>query len=92
MGFDRPSQADFTTNQLVSTNVCNFTSETCLFIYSNMVYSANSSDDVLQEIYLSGVLYNSSVSFQNQRPVEYSKKLTNNPGTYKFWLTDESPT
>ncbi len=56
MGFDRPSQADFTTNQLVSTNVCNFASETCLFICSNMVYSTDNSDDVLLEIYLSEYL------------------------------------
>ena len=90
LGFNRNSVNEFTSNQLISTNVCNLSIETTLFLHSNILQSGTG-NNVLQEIYSNGEASYSYINFQNLCPHEYSKVLTNNMAdTFNFYLTDEN--
>ena len=89
MGFFASSICVFSGNQLISTTVCNFAIETCLFIHSDICYNELTQDNILQEIYTSGIGYNSYVSYTNFNAKLYSKKIMNKSQVYNFALTDE---
>lgn len=88
-GFYKNSTFTFSSNQLVSAAVCNFAVETCLFIHSDICYNELTQDNILQEIYTSGIGYNSYVSYTNFNAKLYSKKIMNKSQVYNFSLTDE---
>ena len=88
-GFNAGSINIFSGNQLTSTTVCNFAIKTCLFIHNDICYNELTQDNILQEIYTSGVGYNSYVSYTNFNAKLYSKKIMNKSQVYNFALTDE---
>ena len=89
LGFATNTTNTFSANTLTSTNVANLSTETTLFIHSDMCQNSEG-DDVLQEIYSSGDASFSFINFQNLTPKEYGKVLsTNTSNVFKFWLTDE---
>ena len=90
LGFNKNSTNTFISNSLVSTNVCNLSTETTLFIHSDISQNENS-DNVLQEIYSNGEGSYSYINFINVCPHEYSKPLNNNNSSvFNFYLTDEN--
>ena len=90
MGFTYASTNNFSGGQLISTAVCNFASETSLFLRCDFCYNYYSQDDVLQEIYVGQVPYNSIIAFQNVCPIDYSKKVIKSGNVFNFSLTDEN--
>jgi len=89
LGFNHNSVNIFNTNQLVSTNVCNLSTETTLYLHST-ICTNGTDDNVLQEIYSNGESSYSYINYQNIIPHEYSKPLSNNQSdTFSFYLTDE---
>ena len=90
LGFNHNSVNAFVSSSLVSTNVCNLSTETTLFLHSNIMQSGTD-DNVLQEIYSNGESSYSYINYQNVCPHEYAKELTSNMAdTFNFYLTDES--
>ena len=90
MGFAYASTNTFSSGELTSTAVCNFASETSLFIRSDVCFNYYSQDNVLQEIYVGGVSYNSVIAFQNVCSIDYSKKVVKTGNVFNFSLTDEN--
>jgi len=90
MGFSPSTTYTFTSNSLVSLNVCNFASEACLFLKSDMCYNILTGDNVLQEIYPGGTGYNSYIPFTNINPELNARTLVNKSNVYNFYLTDEN--
>lgn len=89
LGFNSNSTYQFSSNSLVSINVCNLSVETTLFIHSDISQDFNS-DNTLQEIYSNGEPSYSYINFINVCPHEYSKPLNNNKSNvFNFTLTDE---
>ena len=89
LGFNSGSTNTFNTNTLSSTNVCNLSTETTLFIHSDMCQNSEG-DDVLQEIYSSGDASFSYINYRNMTPKEYSKNLSlGTSNLFNFNLTDE---
>lgn len=89
LGFNINSTNTFVSNSLVSSNVCNLSVETTLFIHSNVSQNYNS-DNTLQEVYSNGEASYSYINFINPCPHEYSKPFeNNNSNTFNFTLTDE---
>jgi len=90
LGFNANSTNTFVNNTLSSINVCNLSTETTLFIHSNMSQNYNS-DNTLQEIYSNGESSYSYINFINICPHEYSKPLNNKESNvFNFYLTDEN--
>jgi hypothetical protein len=89
MGFPAQSTTFFTSGTLVSTNVCNMSAENCLFLHSDICYNADTGDNILQEIYTGGVVYNSFVTFTNYNVEWSAKNILNKSSIYEFSLTDE---
>lgn len=74
----------FSGDTLESANVVNFVSNDEIFLKCDLVKSKN---NILQEIYSSGEIYNSSITFQCSDLMLSSKKLKDNySSTVKFWL------
>jgi hypothetical protein len=88
-GFNSGSTVTFSSNTLVSTNVCNFINESLLYIHSDIV--SNGSDDVLQEIYSSATQTLSTVTYQCNQ-IEGNSKLFKVPSNQviNIYLTDEN--
>lgn len=90
LGFNANSTNTFSGNALVSTNVTNLSTETTLFLHSDISQQSNGTN-VLQEIYSNGESSYSYINFQNFTPHEYSKTLNNNESSvFHFTLTDEN--
>jgi hypothetical protein len=89
MGFLVKSTNTFSGGFLVSTKVTNFSSETCLFLHSDICYNTLSGDNTLQEIFTGGVPYMSYISFTNFTPEINAKKFINHGSVFQFSLTDE---
>lgn len=89
LGFNANSNNVFVGGSLVSTNVCNLSVETTLYLHSDICQNGND-DNVLQEIYSNGESSYSYINYQNVCPHEYSKPILNNmSNTFNFYLTDE---
>ena len=89
LGFNANTTYQFSSNSLVSVNVCNLSVETTLFIHSDMSQNYNG-DNTLQEIYSNGEPSYSYINFINVCPHEYSKPLNNDKtNVFYFTLTDE---
>jgi hypothetical protein len=90
LGFNANTTYQFSSNSLVSINVCNLSIETTLFIHSDMSQNMNS-DNTLQEIYSNGESSYSYINYINVAPHEYSKPLINNTSNvFRFYITDEN--
>jgi hypothetical protein len=89
-GFPANSTSSFVGNTLVSSNVCNMSSENCLFIHSDICYNPVSGDNILQELYTGGIVYNSFINFSNQNVEYYAKPIYKKSTVYEFALTDEA--
>jgi hypothetical protein len=90
LGFNHNSINNFSTNQLVSPNVCNLSTETTLFLHSD-ISQQNNGENTLQEIYSNGESSYSYINYQNICPHEYSKPLNNNMSdVFNFYLTNEN--
>ena len=90
LGFQPNTTYSFVGNSLKSNHVCNFSSEPCIYIKSNICYNAVSSDNILQEIYTAGFPYNSFISYTNFNPEFNYKTLVNHNGLYNFYITDSN--
>jgi len=90
IGFSPSATYTFTSNSLVSTNICNFASEACLFLHSDMCYNKLTSDDILQEIFPGGTGYNAYIPFTNINPELNARTLVNKSQVYNYYLTDEN--
>ena len=90
MGLSPSTTYTFTLNSLVSTNICNFASEACLFLRSDMCYNNLTSDNILQEIYPGGTSYNAYIPFVNINPELNARTLVNKSQVYHYYLTDEN--
>lgn len=89
LGFERNSTNTFILDSLKSTNVCNLSNETTLYLHSDICQN-NEGDNILQEIYSNGDASYSYINFQNPIPKEYSKPMTSDTSNiYRFTLTDE---
>jgi hypothetical protein len=90
LGFNKNSTYTFSGNSLVSPNVTNLSTETTLFIHSNICQNKEG-NDILQEIYTSGDASFSYVNFLNPTPQEHSRVMGGNKSNiYSFSLTDEN--
>jgi len=90
LGFQPNTTYSFVGNSLKSNHVCNFSSEPCIYIKSDICYNAVSSDNILQEIYTAGFPYNSFISYTNFNPEFNYKTLVNHNGLYNFYITDSN--
>ena len=90
LGFQPNTTYSFVGNSLKSNHVCNFSSEPCIYIKSDICYNAVSSDNILQEIYTAGFSYNSFISYTNFNPEFNYKTLVNHNGLYNFYITDSN--
>jgi hypothetical protein len=89
LGFMAGSTNTFNANTLVSVNVINFSLESTLFIHSD-ICSNRLNDNVLQEIYTTGVDYSSFIKYDCYSPELYAKDFVGKSDTYSFYLTDEN--
>ncbi len=90
LGFNSNSTNNFVGSSLTSNNVTNLSTETTLFIHSDICQNKEG-NNVLQEIYTSGESTFSYVNFQNPTPQEYAKPMIGNKSNvYNFSLTDEN--
>lgn len=89
LGFDSNSTNTFISSSLISTNVVNFSLESTLFIRSNICQNSTS-DNILQEIFTTGVPYNSFINYTCLQPELYSKNFVGKSDTYTFYLTNEN--
>lgn len=90
MGFHPNKTYSFSGGTLVSDHVCNFSSDACIFLHSDICYNSISQDNILQEVYTAGVPYNSYINYTNFSPEFNSKNLINHNQIYNFTLTDEN--
>ena len=90
LGFQPNTTYSFVGNSLKSNHVCNFSSEPCIYIKSDICYNVVSSDNILQEIYTAGFRYNSFISYTNFNPEFNYKTLVNHNGLYNFYITDSN--
>jgi hypothetical protein len=87
MGFNYNTEVVFANNKLVSTNVINFQSYDELLIISDMVENKR---NLLQELYVSQNLYNSSIIWNNYSlPLNAKKLAPTSSNVYSFALVDE---
>jgi len=90
LGFNKNTTYTFVSNSLNSVNVCNLSTETTLFVHSDISQNSNG-DNTLQEIYSNGESSYSFINYLNVAPLEYSKPLNNNnSNVFRFTLTDEN--
>jgi hypothetical protein len=89
MGFNANSCNIFVSNTLISTNVCNFSLESTLFIHSDICQNSTS-DNILQDIYTCGYGFNSFIRYDQLNPELNAKPFTGKSGIYNFYLTDEN--
>lgn len=89
MGFNRNTSYTFENDILTSANVINLQKESTLFLHSDIC--SNSTDNVLQEVYVSaGDASYSNILYQCIDIEAYSKDLsTKGSNTFRFHLTDE---
>jgi hypothetical protein len=90
MGFANNSTNLFVSGVVVSTKVVNFSSETCLFLHSDICYNTLTGDNTLQEIFMGGVPYMAYIIYNNVTPEVNSKRIMNPGHTFLFCLTDEN--
>jgi hypothetical protein len=100
MGFAANSENPFDENfQLTSTQVMKLIPEDTLYIHSDMVANSGSSglqassgDNILQEIFTSGVPNFGIIKYQSYDPMATAKKFasTGPSSVYHFYLTDEN--
>ena len=88
LGFESTSTNTFVGDELVSTNVINLLKENTIYIHSDIC--TNENDNVLQEIFTSEASDYGSITFTNNAPEFYSKKITSLNSIYRFYLTDEN--
>lgn len=88
LGFPINSINDFVDNNLISSTVLNFGSESTLFLHSDI--ATNGDSDILQEIYTANSIPFSYITYQCTAPDLYSKELnTSRSNKFHFALTNE---
>ena len=90
MGIDPNTTYTSVGNKIESVNVVNFQSYDEIIIRSNIV---TSKDQILQEVYSSGTLYNTSIEWEASDILLHQKKLSIGLGvqhTLEFFLTDSN--
>lgn len=89
LGFNADSTNTFVDGVLTSTNVISFQSEDSLYIHTDLVTDAG--NDILQEIYNSGVPDFAKIKYQCSEWQTAARPLTRTKGNvYRFSLTDEN--
>ena len=89
LGFNVNTTYTFSSSSLTSPNVCNLSTETTLFINSDICQNTEG-NNVLQEIYSNGEPTFAYINFLNPNPHEYSKNLSaKGSNVFYFMLTDE---
>ena len=88
-GFNKDTVNVFNNNLLVSVKFINFSLENTLFIHSNICQNTTS-DNVLQEIFTTGVPTASYIKYDCYQLEAYSKPFNNKSDSYVFYLTDEN--
>ena len=88
LGFPINSVNNFVNNNLISSTVLNFGSESTLFLHSDI--ATNGDSDILQEIYTANSIPFSYITYQCTAPDLYSKELnTSQSNKFNFTLTNE---
>lgn len=90
-GFYENSINTFNNNILISTHFINFNLENKLFIHSNICQNSTG-DNILQEIFTTGVPTASFIKYDCLQVEAYSKKFNNNADAYTFYITNENGT
>lgn len=89
LGFAANSTNTFVASTLTSTNVVKFVAEDSLYLHSDLI--SGGGDDVLQEIYTSGIPDFAIISYKSPDLSALSKPLQPQKGNvYRFSLTDEN--
>ena len=88
-GFFPNTTNTFNNNILVSTRFINFNLENTLFIHSNICQNSTS-DNVLQEIFTTGIPTASYIKYDCYQLEAYSKPFNGKSNMYEFYLTDEN--
>lgn len=78
----------FNNNKLVSAHFINFNLENKLFIHSNICQNSTG-DNILQEIFTTGVPTASYIKYDCLQLEAYTKKFNKDSGSYTFYITNE---
>jgi len=89
-GLLRNTPTDFIDNSLTSVNVIDMSPENDIFIHSNIARGSNTNDDILIDLFGSGVPPFGRIQFFNPEPAQYSKDLNSTSDVYRFYITDEN--
>jgi hypothetical protein len=87
-GFATNSSNSFINNNLVSTQFINFSLENIIYVHSNICQNTTS-DNILQEIYTTGIPTSSYIKYDCQQLEAYAKPFNSKSDVYQFYLTNE---
>jgi hypothetical protein len=88
-GLLRNTITAFTGDSLTSINVVDMSPENDIFIHSNISRGSNTNDDILIDLFGSGVPPFGRIQFFNPEPDQYAKDLNTTSDVYRFYITDE---
>ena len=88
-GFYDGSTNTFENDTLTSSHFIDFSLHNILYIHSNICQNTTS-DNILQEIYTTGIPTASYVKYDCYQLEAYSKPFNSKSDTYQFYLTDEN--
>ena len=64
--------------------------ENDIFIHSNIARGSNTNDDILIDLFGSGIPPFGRIQFFNPEPAQYAKDLNSTSDVYRFYITDEN--
>lgn len=88
-GLLRNTPTAFTGDSLTSINVCDMSPENDIFVHSTLARGANTNDDIIIDLFGSGVPPYGRIQFFNPEVDQYAKDLNKTSDTYRFYITDE---
>ena len=88
-GLLRNTPTAFTDDSLTSVNVIDMSPENDIFVHSTLARGANTNDDIIIDLFGSGVPPFGRIQFFNPEPDQYAKDLNKTSDTYRFYITDE---
>lgn len=89
-GLLRNTPTAFVGDSLTSVNVIDMSPENDIFVHSTLARGANTNDDIIIDLFGSGVPPFGRIQFFNPEPDQYAKDLNKTSDTYRFYITDEN--